>query len=235
MRRLWFPLLLGVVGVAVLIGLGLWQLDRMEQKHALLSRIEARIGVEPVDLPASPDPVTDQYLPVRATGSLGGEELDVLTSMQGAGPGYRVISALTTGNRRVLVDLGFVPEAAKDAPRMVEGVTVIGNLMWPQEADSWTPAPDASRGIWFARDVDAMAEALGTEPVMIVARDLGGAEIGTTLIPVDTAGVPNDHYGYALTWFGLAFVWSVMSLLLVLRTRRGAQATPERAPTRSTD
>ena len=51
MRRLWFPILLGVVGVAVLIGLGLWQLDRMAQKEALLARIEERIGAEPVELP----------------------------------------------------------------------------------------------------------------------------------------------------------------------------------------
>lgn len=220
-RRLWFPILLGVVGVAILIGLGLWQLDRMGQKEALLASIEARIGAEPVDLPASPDPAEDQYLPVRVTGALGGEELDVLTSMQGAGPGYRVVSALTAGDRRVLVDLGYVPEAEKDAPRMAERVTVTGNLVWPQEADGWTPTPDAARGIWFARDVGAMAEALGTEPVLVVARGIEGADLGTTPIPVDTAGVRNDHYEYALTWFGLAAVWAVMSLLLILRTRRG--------------
>ncbi len=233
MRRLWFPVLLGVVGVAILIGLGLWQLDRMGQKEAQIARIEAQIGAEPVALPATPDPVADQYRPVTVTGTLGGEEVHVLTS-QGA-PGYRVISAMTSGERRVLVDLGFVPEAGKDVPRMAEGVTVTGNLMWPQEADSWTPAPDAARGIWFARDVGAMAEALGTEPLMIVARDIRGADLGTTPIPVDTAGVPNDHFEYALTWFGLAAVWAVMSGLLILRTRRGAGARPERAPARPTD
>jgi surfeit locus 1 family protein len=233
MRRLWFPVLLGVVGVAVLIGLGLWQLGRMEQKEALIARIEAQIGAEPVELPAAPDPVADQYRPVAVTGTLGGEEVHVLTSLEG--PGYRVISALTSGERRLLVDLGFVPEEAKDAPRMAEGVTVTGNLMWPQEADSWTPAPDESRGIWFARDVGAMAEALGTEPVMVVAREVRGADLGTVPIPVDTAGVPNDHYEYALTWFGLAVVWAVMSGLLILRTRRGSGARPERAPARPTD
>ena len=219
MRRLWFPILLGVVGVAVLIGLGLWQLDRMAQKEALLARIEERIGAAPVELPASPDPAADQYLPVTVTGALGGEELHVLTSIKGEGPGYRVVSALTSGERRVLVDLGFVPEAGKDLSRVAEGVTVEGNLMWPQEADDWTPAPDEGRGIWFARDVGAMAERLGTEPVMVVAREVG-VDLGTRPVPVDTSGVPNDHYEYAVTWFGLAAVWAVMSLVLIARVRR---------------
>jgi surfeit locus 1 family protein len=37
---------------------------------------------------------------------------------------------------------------------------------------------------------------------------------------VDTSGVPNDHYEYAVTWFGLAAVWAVMSLALIARVRR---------------
>ncbi len=220
-RRLWFPILLGILGVAVLCGLGTWQLGRMAQKEALIARIEARIGAEPEDIPAAPDPAADQYLPVAATGALSGEELHVLTSLQGEGPGYRVISALTSGDRRVLVDLGFVPEEAKGAARMAEAATVTGNLMWPEETDGWTPAPDPERGIWFARDVPAMARALGTEPVLVVARAVEGADLGTTPVPVDTSGVPNDHFGYAVTWFGLAGVWAVMSLLLILRVRRG--------------
>ena len=52
MRRLWFPILLGVVGVAVLCALGVWQLDRMGQKDALLARIEAQINAPGQELPA---------------------------------------------------------------------------------------------------------------------------------------------------------------------------------------
>ena len=221
MRRLWFPILMGLVGVAVLCGLGFWQLARMEQKEALIARIEARIGAGPVALPASPDPVEDQYLPVSVAGALGGEELHVLTSLEGEGPGYRVIAALTAGDRRVLADLGFVPEEAKDTARMAEGVSIAGNLVWPKEADSWTPAPDEGRGIWFARDVGAMAERLRTEPVLVVVREVEGAELGTVPMPVDGAGIPNDHREYAITWFGLAAVWAVMSLVLIARVRRG--------------
>ncbi len=220
MRRLWFPILFGVLGVAVLCALGVWQLDRMGQKEALLAQIEAQINAPAEDLPAAPDPDRDQYAPVSVTGALGGEEVDVLTSFKTEGPGYRVIAAMTSGDRRLLVDLGFVPEESKNLPRMAERVTVTGNLMWPRESDSWTPAPDEGQGIWFARDVDAMARSLGTEPVMVVARSIEGADLGTIPIPVDTSGVPNDHYEYAITWFGLAIVWAVMTLFLISRIRR---------------
>ena len=53
-----------------------------------------------------------------------------------------------------------------------------------------------------------------------VARGVEGADLGAQPIPVDTSGVPNDHYEYAITWFGLAAVWAVMSLVLIARVRR---------------
>ena len=215
--RIWFPVVLGIAGCAVLIALGTWQLRRLEWKEAILAEIDARIAAAPVGLPGSVDPVRDRYLPVQVSGALGGEELHVLTSVRDAGPGYRVISVLTAGERRVMVDLGFVPEAAKDAPRAAQAVTVTGNLHWPEETDGWTPAPDGARGIWFARDVPAMAAALGTEEVLVVAREVTGAETGVTALPIDSAGIANDHREYAITWFSLAAVWAVMAGALAWR------------------
>ena len=224
LRRIAVPVLIGVVGCAILIALGTWQLRRLEWKEAILAEIDARIVAAPVALPAEVDPEADRYLPVTVTGVLGGQELHVLTSVKDVGPGYRVISALTSGDRRVMVDLGFVPEAEKDASRMAEAVTVTGNLHWPQETDRWTPAPDAGRAIWFARDVPAMAEALGTEPVLVIAREVSGsvsgADLGVTVLPIDSAGIPNDHLNYAITWFSLAAVWAVMAGALVWRAAK---------------
>lgn len=222
MRRLWFPLALGILGVAVLCALGTWQLRRLAWKEGVLATIDARIAAEPVGLPASPDPEADLYLPVAVTGALGGEEVRVLTSVAGEGPGYRVISVLTTGDRRVLADLGFVTEEGADAPRTVPSVAIAGNLHWPDEADSWTPPAEGP--LWFARDVGAMAEALGTEPVLVVARTIG-PPLGTTPLPVSSEGIPNDHAVYAATWFGLAAAWAAMSALLIRRTRRAARPT----------
>jgi surfeit locus 1 family protein len=131
-----------------------------------------------------------------------------------------VISVLTSGDRRVLVDLGFVPEEAKTAPRMAERVTVTGNLHWPQETDRWTPDPDTDRDIWFARDVNQMAGVMGADAMMVVARDVSGADLGVTLLPIDSAGIPNDHLNYAITWFSLAAVWAVMAGALIWRAAR---------------
>jgi surfeit locus 1 family protein len=223
LRRIAFPVLLGIAGCAVLIALGTWQLRRLEWKDAILAQIEAKIAAEPVALPGAPDRARDIYLPVTVSGALGGEELHVLTSRKEEGPGYRVISVLTAEDRRVMVDLGFVPEAQKDASRMAGAVTVTGNLHWPDETDGWTPAPDAARGIWFARDVPAMVAALGTEQVLVVAREVTGADLGVTPWPIDTAGIPNDHLNYAITWFSLAAVWAAMAGLLAWRAVRSAQ------------
>ena len=234
-RKLWFPVLLGVVGVAILCGLGAWQVQRLGQKSAQIAAIEARIGAAPVELPATPEVDSDQYLPVRVTGALEGEEAPVLTSIQGDGPGYRVVSAMVTGDRRILVDLGFVPEAAKPMSRTAGRVTVTGNLLWPQETDSWTPAPDQERNIWFARDLSAMSERLGTEPLLVVARSIEGADLGTIPLPVDTAGIPNDHLNYAITWFGLALVWAFMSVALVTRVGRARTDSRPESPGPMTD
>jgi surfeit locus 1 family protein len=224
LRRIWFPVVMGIAGCAVLIALGTWQLRRLEWKEAILAEIEAEVNANPVALPERANALADRYLPVQVTGALGGEEVQVLTSLKDVGPGYRVISVLTTGDRRVMVDLGFVPEAAKDDPRMAEAVTVTGNLHWPNETDGWTPEPDTARGIWFARDVQAMAGALGTEDVLIVARDIAGgvsaADLGVTPLPIDSAGIPNDHLNYAITWFSLAAVWAAMAGVLIWRAAR---------------
>ncbi len=159
-------IIFGVAGVAVLIGLGAWQVKRLGWKDALIARLEQRLAADPVALPARPDPVRDDFPRVRVTGEIDGRELHVLTSLKPYGPGFRVIAPLTDASGRVvLADLGYVPEAAKDAGYRPAGpVEVVGALYWPDETDGFTPAPDRAANIWFARDVDLMAEALRAEP-----------------------------------------------------------------------
>jgi surfeit locus 1 family protein len=222
MRRIIFPLLLGIIGTAVLISLGVWQLQRLAWKEGILAEIDARMAAAPVVLPSDPEAGRDRYLPVTATGTITDEEIDVLVSVKGTGAGYRIISAFETDDgRRILLDRGFVRDTDKDAPRPpVSGVTVTGNLHWPEEVDSFTPAADTARNIWFARDVPAMAAALGTEPVMIILRTTSEAAPVVAPLPLDSAGIPNDHLGYAIQWFGLAAVWAGMTGWLLWRIRR---------------
>lgn len=217
MTRLIFPLLMGIVGVAVLLGLGVWQIQRLASKEATLSAISARIADAPVAVPDHPDPVDDKYLAVQAIGTLTGQELHILTSHE-VGPVYRIIAVLDTGGRRVMVDEGYVGLEAKDTPRSAPDVTIRGHLHWPDETDSWTPKPDGD--MWFSRDVPAMAAALGTEPLLIIAADVSPPTLGVTPLPIDTSDIPNDHLGYAITWFSLAFVWAIMSGFFIFRMGR---------------
>ena len=224
MRRLIFPLLLGLAGAAVLVSLGVWQLQRLAWKEGVLAEISARIAAPPVALPAAPDPQRDQYLPVTATVTFTGESLDVLVSRKQIGAGFRPVAvALTEDGRRILIDRGFLREAERAAPRPgpdAGTVQITGNLLWPDEVDGFTPDPDLTRGIWFARDLPRMAAHLGAEPLLVVANTPAPPGFAAEPLPVDTSGIPNDHLGYAVQWFGLAAVWLGMTALLLWRIRR---------------
>lgn len=225
MKRYIFPLVLGVVGCAILIELGLWQLRRLEWKTEMLAEISAKIAGAPQELPPEGvDTKSLKYTPVAVAGGTTGQELRVLSGMKGLGPGYEIIAAFETGDgRQIMIDRGFVAEAAELAratPRAPTALIVTGNLHWPEEADSYTPAPDEKSGIWFARDVPAMAARLGTEPILIVAAQIEGDAQGISPQPITISGIPNDHLNYAITWFSLAIVWAGMTAFLLWRIRR---------------
>lgn len=220
MRRSLFLIVIGAGGAAVLLWLGFWQVQRLDWKLSVIDDINARIAAAPVALPDAPDANADSYLPVEVSGTLGAEYLRVLVSQKEIGAGYRIISALDTGTRRVLLDRGFTPVAQTAIPMHNASVTVQGNLQWPIETDGFTPEPDIAKNIWFARDVDAMGQALGTEPIMVVAKQTSFNDSPISPLPVDTVAIPNDHLQYAITWFSLAAIWVMMSLAFILRARR---------------
>jgi len=220
MRRYLFPLIIGVIGCAILISLGVWQLHRLEWKQGLLSEIEARIGGAPVPLPEAIDP-SMKYLPVLVSGETTGEEIDVLSGTRELGGGYQVISGFVTDDgRRILLDRGFVDQDHRRDPRPPVRLEVAGNLHWPEEKGSATPEPNLDENIWFARDVPAMAAKLGTEPVLVVASETRGDDQGVQPIPVAVAGIPNNHLSYAMQWFMIAAVWAGMTVALIWRIRQ---------------
>ena len=225
MRRSLFLIVIGVGGAAVLLWLGFWQMQRLSWKLDVIAQIDARIAAAPVALPAILDPQGDSYLPVEVSGTVGADYLRVLVSQKEIGAGYRIISVLDTGTRRVLVDRGFVPVARTDIPSHSGVVTVQGNLQWPQETDGFTPAPELDENIWFARDVAYMAEVLKAEPILVVAKKTSFNDAPVYPLPVDTAAIPNDHLSYAITWFSLAAIWVAMTLAFILRARRAPQKT----------
>lgn len=221
LTRLYLPLIFGLSGAAVLISLGLWQMQRLSWKEAILADISARISAAPQAIPESPDQVADKYLPVVTKGVITGDEIHVLVSQKQVGAGYRIISAFENNDgRRMMVDRGFVKVDQKQSARPIGQAEVIGNLHWPQETGGSIPEPDLKAEIWFARDVTAMADFLNAEPILIVARSTSLSDDPVEPLPVDTAGIPNDHLQYALTWFSLAAIWVIMTLTFLWRARR---------------
>lgn len=238
-RRTWiFPVVFWITGVAVFLALGTWQLGRMDWKAAIIAEARTKIEADPVAIPNQVDPVRDRLLHVAAVGYLERRELHMISSMKAFGPGFRVITTMDLARdgertgRRILVDLGFVPERMKSlTDREPTSIRlqkrhptdrVVGLLYWPDETDGWTPEPDRERNIWFARDVATMAVELGAEPVMLVAQSHPDGNIPLPQPPgID---IPNRHLEYVLTWYGLAAVWTAMSLIWLrarLRTRGG--------------
>jgi surfeit locus 1 family protein len=108
------------------------------------------------------------------------------------------------------VDRGFVPDETPIAggPRLAPllDAPVIGVLRTPPSAGWLTPASDAAKNDWRARNVSAMAQTLGAPspaPVFLMLespRPQSGVPMPAA-VPTD---IPNNHLGYALTWFGLA-------------------------------
>lgn len=221
MLRYGVPLAFGVIGTMILLALGIWQVDRLGEKQAFLAEIDGRIDDAPVSLPLEPDRAADRFMAVEVIGRYTSEEIDVLASAKGVGAAFRVISVFETDDaRRILVDRGFLPVAQRDVARSFPQARLQGNLHWPEEVDGFTPEPDLADNMWFARDVPALAEALGTEPVLLILRATSETDPFATPYPVDSSGIPNDHLEYAVTWFSLAAVWFGMTGYFLWRMRR---------------
>ncbi|MCF3972875.1 SURF1 family protein [Paracoccus salsus] len=220
MKRYLFPAVLGAVGCAILISLGMWQLQRMAWKEDMLAQIRARIEAPAVPLPERIDPGM-KYMPVTVSGTTTGDEIDVLSGSKEQGGGYQVVSRfLTDDGRAILLDRGFIPQQARHMDRGPVRLKVRGNLHWPEERSGSTPAPNLDENIWFARDVPAMAKALDTEPILVVASVVEGDAQGVEPIPVAIEGIPNNHLSYALQWFMIAVAWAGMTLGLIWRIRQ---------------
>jgi len=228
-RPMLWPTLLTAAMLPVLLGLGFWQVERLEWKRGLIATMTERMAADPVALPApeawpSLGAASLEYTRVSLTGRfMHAHELHYFTQSETGAPGYAVIVPLLLDGEAdavVLVDRGFVPVAMKDpaarAAAQPEGqVSLTGILRTPQPRGSFDGADDPENNVWMVRDPAKMSAHLGLTQV---APFIVEAEIDPAAGPWPKAGrtrvdLPNNHLDYALTWFGLALVLSAIYLI----------------------
>jgi surfeit locus 1 family protein len=193
-------------------------MHRLAWKQALIARIEARVHAPATALPPPSEwealkPDDYEYRHVSLRGRFDSREALVFRGSgpdAGEGPGYLVLAPLILADgTAVIVNRGFVPgspqEAATHAPPRGE-VAVTGLMREPEARNLFTPADQPEKNLWFTRDPGAIAAHFGLRraaPFSVDADFSGDPKAlprgGTTVI-----AFPNNHIGYALTWFGLA-------------------------------
>jgi surfeit locus 1 family protein len=208
-----------LAALAVLIGLGVWQLQRLAWKEGLIAKIEARTKAAPIGLEQATamaargeDP---SYYRVRVSGRYDHAKERYLFAVSEGRAGWHVIAPLATAEgETVLVDRGFVPDDLKTpgsrAKGEVEGVVAVtGIVRLPDLPGAFTPdnEPDANR--WFWRDEAGMARSMFPGESARVAPFFLEAEKGEAAGGWPEGGqtrldLPNNHLQYAITWFLLA-------------------------------
>jgi cytochrome oxidase assembly protein ShyY1 len=231
-RAPWSFGLFTLVMVAIFVGLGLWQLQRRVEKHALIAALTERLAAAPVPLPPPSQwgglsAVRDEFRRVTFTATYA-RLPDAMVYSAGSAvrgdastPGtWAFLPARLSSGESVVVDAGFVENTMQDrgvedraVAKLVTGepATLIGYLRFPESAGLLTPAENIGKRLWFTRDHPAMAQALRWGEVAPFYIDLE--------TPVPANGIPkpgalqvhlkDDHLQYAITWFTLALAVAI--------------------------
>lgn len=230
---------LALVLFAVLIALGLWQVERLQWKEALIATIEQRIGSPPKPLPEIEERFFEEgdveYFPVTATGEfLHGKERHFFATWQGQSGFYVYTPLQLNDGRAVFVNRGFVPFDRKEPASRPQGqvggeVTVTGLARHPvaEKPSFIIPENQPDRNFFYWKDIETMAASadlpagMQLVPFFIDANDAanpGGLPIGG----VTQVNLPNNHLQYVITWFGLAAALAAVVVAWFWRGAKGA-------------
>jgi surfeit locus 1 family protein len=215
---------------ALFVMLGVWQLNRLAEKDALVASVEERTHLPPIELPTvgqwgGLDAATFSYRPVKLTGKFNkAQTVFVFTSLTDAkgkfsGPGYWVMTPMALeGGGTVFVNRGFVPQSAAASFLAAEtGIsatqTLVGMALKPELAGAFTPGPDRAARIDWLRNPERLAQMLNPPPDPLAEYfvDAPAGEPGALPQGGETIiEFPNNHLGYALTWFGFALITPIL-------------------------
>ncbi len=235
------PAILSVAGVALLMSLGFWQLERKAWKEALIATLQTEMRAAPKAIPSAAEWSTltraeAEFRHVQTELAFLPDVEPALLYTGASGlrqdvkqPGYFVFApARLPDGRLVVVNRGYVPLAAKTeiAP---PPDSITGYLRWPEKPGLFVSERDGG-GIWFVRDPQAMARGMnwGEAAPFYIDQEA----------PVPSTGLPrpgplqvrlrNDHLGYAITWFGLAA--TLIGVFGIWVLREWYNKAPQRPP-----
>lgn len=219
------------------VALGLWQVQRMQWKDALIARVEARVEAAPAPIPPrerwpSVTAASDEYRRVRLSGEFVPDAEVRTQAVTELGGGSWVLTAMRLEDGSfVFVNRGFVPQGAEPAPASSDTAIVTGLLRISEPDGGFLRRNDAAANRWYSRDVAAIGRSLDLPPA------------ATAPFFVDAAAMPSSHawpragmtvvrfrdhhLQYALTWFALA-VLTAWAGLKLWRIERGGSASAAR-------
>jgi len=218
LRRLLWPGLMTAVMLAILLGLGTWQVQRLHWKEAVLAQLARAEAAPAVPLPADPAP----YAKVSVSGHLdedrsalyGAEVNDTATGPQLGG--QLIVPLEREGQDTILVDRGWVPPDRVKPIALPKGdVTVMGYVHPGDRPGLFSAQDDLATRRFYTLDPAAIGEALGLRhvaPFVLVA--LGPAPPEHWPEPAKhLPQPPNNHLSYAITWYGLALALVVIFVI----------------------
>ena len=206
-------------GIAGLIALGVWQIERRDWKVALIDRVEHRLSAAPESLPGPAswpaiNAADDEYRRVTVTGRFLHDRETLVKAVTDEGGGFWVLTPLETADGNVvLVNRGFVPPERRDRATRRDGnsaapASITGLLRLTEPKGGFLRNNDPAGNRWYSRDVEAIAAARGLPRVAPFFIDADAApnpggypQGGLTVVKFH-----NNHLVYALTWFGLAIL-----------------------------
>ena len=233
------PTVFTSVAFVVCAGLGIWQLERLQWKLALIAFRDAALAAPPVSPPRTlAEAERMQFRRITAEGAFL-HEREILRIAPGptGGSGFEILTPLRQADGRVIfVDRGFIPaglkEPAKRAAGEIAGIVRVTGLLRlpPQGKPSWfLPDNRPEQNFWFWIDLPAMAAAdqLSDVAPFYIAADATPNPGGWPKGQGTAEPLRNDHLQYAITWFSLAVAAIVIYLLSQRRGNRGKTSDDE--------